>query len=111
MKDELDNFIETSHPAPDALCGISGVYRKMAELERSNAQILKTVELSKAEKAEVLSVKEVAELLGKSEKTIRRWADREHHPLPAIKLFCNEQYTWSFNRAEVLDWFNLFQQN
>jgi len=109
MKTNLKNFIPTSHPAPETLSGISGLHRKIAALEQSNAQILKYVEQANAETSEVLSVKEVANLLGKSEKTIRRYVDREHHPLPAIKVFCNEQYSWAFKKSEVLDWFNLCQ--
>jgi predicted DNA-binding transcriptional regulator AlpA len=58
-----------------------------------------------------LSVKEVATLLGKSEKTIRRWTEREHHPLPVIKVPCHKQNTWNFQKSEVLEWFNLFQRN
>lgn len=58
-----------------------------------------------------LSVKELGQLLGKSEATIRRWAEREHEPLPAIKVLCKKQYTWSFDREEALEWFKLFQQS
>jgi hypothetical protein len=58
-----------------------------------------------------MGVKETAALLGKNEKTIRRWTEREHHPLPVVKILQNSQYTWCFNRDEVIEWFNLSQQN
>lgn len=57
-----------------------------------------------------LSVKEVAQLLGKSEKTIRRWTEREAFPLPVIKKPNAKQDTWTFERQEVLNWFELYQQ-
>ena len=65
----------------------------------------------KQDERALLSVKEVAALLGKSEKTVRRWTEREHHPLPVIKIPCHKQNTWSFQKSEVLEWFNLFQRN
>lgn len=70
--------------------------------EQKNARI-------KAEK-KFLNVKDVAELLGKSEKTIRRWAERENFPLPVIKKPNKSQNTWSFDREEVLSWFELYQR-
>lgn len=57
-----------------------------------------------------ISVKEVAELLGRSEKTIRRWTEREHFPLPVIKKICEKQSTWVFDKDEVLSWFNEFKR-
>jgi hypothetical protein len=57
-----------------------------------------------------LSVKELGQVLGKSEATIRRWAEREHEPIPTIKVLCNKQYTWSFDKDDALEWFKLFEQ-
>lgn len=107
-------IITTQHPAPELLTGFAGVYRKVEQLEQANRDLAEKLEARNPKQppdSEFLSVAEVAELLGKSVKTIRRWAGREHHPLPATKVFCNEQYTWSFNQAEVLEWFNLHRQS
>lgn len=58
-----------------------------------------------------LTVAEVAELLNKSPKTIRRWTGREHFPLPVIKMPNTKQETWSFEREAVLSWYRDFEQN
>lgn len=58
-----------------------------------------------------LTVAEVAELLNKSPKTIRRWTDREYFPLPVIKTPNAKQETWSFEREAVLSWYRDFEQN
>jgi predicted DNA-binding transcriptional regulator AlpA len=106
-------YINTEHPAPEMLMGIGGVYRKLASLKAENEKLSELVSSNSsggASAAEILSVAQVASLLGKSEKTIRRWAKREHDSLPSIKVLQNEQYSWSFNRVDVLEWFNLHRQ-
>jgi excisionase family DNA binding protein len=48
----------------------------------------------------ILSVSDVARLLGASERTIRSWADAGD--LPAFKLTHGPRGRWKFRRADVL---------
>ena len=86
----------------------------MGHLESTIAELVGRLESScllNSNADEYLNFESVAKLLGKSEKTIRRWADREHEPLPSIKIFRNKQFTWSFRKSEVLDWVNQYQRS
>ena len=49
---------------------------------------------------DTLNLKEVAELLGVSERTIYNWAQKKF--IPAFKL----GKLWKFNKAEILNWYN-----
>jgi hypothetical protein len=103
----FDNYsIRTDHPAPYLLGGVVGLHLKLQSIEKQ----LLIQSKPTADKAP-MGVKETAALLGRNEKTIRRWTEREYHPLPVVKILQDSQYTWCFNRDEVIEWFNLFQQN
>ena len=49
---------------------------------------------------EILNLKEVAELLGMSERTIYNWAQTKY--IPSFKL----GKSWRFNKSEITQWIN-----